>query len=200
MQDNNNSQDLNNQAEQESAGVQQTQPSVQNTPAKIDGQQQAQNAQSTDNAQEIADKGQSNPTSQGGQDNQDQLQVDPNKPTILLVEDDPLLIKMYKAKFESDGLNLLTAEDGEEGLQTATTQKPNFIILDVMMPKMSGIDLLAKLKENASTKDIGVIVLSNLSQEKESKRALELGAKEYILKASLTPSQLIQKVKQYMGQ
>jgi len=126
------------------------------------------------------------------------VQNDPTKPTILLVEDDPLLIKMYKAKFESEMFTLITAEDGEEGYKLATTRNPSFIILDVMMPKLSGIDLLAKLKQNDNTKDIGVIVLSNLSQEIESKRAIELGAKEYILKASLTPSQLIAKIKDYL--
>lgn len=119
--------------------------------------------------------------------------------TVLLVEDDPLLIKMYKAKFANEGINLLVAEDGEAGLSVATSHRPNFIVLDVMMPKMSGLDLLEKLMQNQDTKNIGVIVLSNLSQEKESKRALELGAKEYILKASLTPKELIDKIKGYLS-
>ncbi len=122
-----------------------------------------------------------------------------NNHKILLVEDDPMLIKMYSAKLKSENFDVVSAEDGEEGLEVALKEKPDLIILDVMMPKLSGIDMLAKLRADSYGKNVPVIVLSNLSQETESKRALELGAKEYLLKADLTPTQVVEKIRKYLG-
>lgn len=120
-------------------------------------------------------------------------------PKILLVEDDPLLVKMYSTKFSTDGFNVLTASDGEQGLKTALAEHPDFIILDVMMPKLSGIDMLTKLKQDPQGAQIPVLVLSNLSQEQEAKRALDLGAKEYLVKANFTPSEVVTKVRAYLA-
>lgn len=118
--------------------------------------------------------------------------------TVLLIEDDQLLIKMYETKFKSEGFNVLTAEDGEMGFDVATTQKPDIILLDMMMPKMSGTEVLAKLKATEATKNIPVIMFSNLSQEDESKKVLDMGAKEYLVKANFTPSEVVAKVKQHL--
>jgi len=117
---------------------------------------------------------------------------------ILLVEDDPLLIKMYQTKFRNEGFELIIAQDGEEGFKMADEQQPDFILLDIMMPKLSGIDLLAKLKENDKTKNIPVIVLTNLSQPKEAEKAIALGAKEYLIKADITPGEIVKKIKEYL--
>ncbi|MBP7118750.1 response regulator transcription factor [Candidatus Woesebacteria bacterium] len=120
------------------------------------------------------------------------------KHKILIVEDDPLLTKMYTTKFITEGFDVDSAADGEEGLAKATTVHPNFIVLDVMMPKLSGIDMLSRLRATEAGKDIPVIVLSNLSQEEEAKKALSLGAKEYLIKANFTPSEVVTKVRMYL--
>ncbi len=120
------------------------------------------------------------------------------KKKVLLVEDDPLLVKMYKTKFVNEGFDFLVAQDGENGLKMAQNDNPDFLILDVMMPKLSGIDLLTKLRQTERGKNLPVLVISNLSQEEEAKKALSLGAKEYLLKANLTPGEVVSKVKQYL--
>lgn len=120
-------------------------------------------------------------------------------PVILLIEDDSLLLKMYKTKLEKEGFQVLAAEDGQKGLKMALEEKVDFILLDIMMPKISGLDLLTKLRQNPKGKNIPVIVLSNLAQPEKSKKALDLGAKEFLVKANFTPSQVVAKVKQYLG-
>jgi len=130
---------------------------------------------------------------------QQAVQPQASGPIVLLIEDDPLLIKMYKTKFEAEGFRVLTAGDGEIGLKMALEQKIDFIILDVMMPKISGLDVLAKLKQNPKGQAIPVIVLSNLAEQEKAQKALQLGAKEFLVKANLTPSQVVAKVRQYLG-
>lgn len=121
-----------------------------------------------------------------------------SKKKILIIEDDPLLVKMYSTKFESEGFEVISAHDGETGLKMATETIPSLIILDIMMPKLSGLDLLKKLKANPKGKNIPVIILSNLSKEEDAKNALSLGAKEYLIKASLTPAQVVAKAKSHL--
>lgn len=116
----------------------------------------------------------------------------------MVVEDDPLLIKMYKTKMASEGFRVLTAQDGEEGLKKALAHKPDGIILDVMMPKLSGIDMLDRLRKDLHGKNIPVVIISNLSQESESNKAKELGAKEYLVKTNYTPKEVIEHLKQYI--
>jgi DNA-binding response OmpR family regulator len=125
------------------------------------------------------------------------MQEDKIKKTILLIEDDPLLVKMYKVKFEMEGFNVITAGDGEEGLQKALTEKVDFLILDVMMPKLSGFDLYKELKEKGKN-NAPTIFISNLTQEENSKQALALGAKEYLIKADYTPGEVVEKIKSYL--
>lgn len=119
-------------------------------------------------------------------------------PTILLVEDDPLLVNMYREKFENEGLKFLVAEDGEKGLKLALEEKVDILILDLILPKLSGIDLLTQLRKSEKGQNIPVIVLTNLTQSQEAEKAVELGAKEYLIKADLTPSQLVVKIKQHL--
>lgn len=119
--------------------------------------------------------------------------------TILIVEDDPLLVKMYTTKFTKEGFNVINAQDGEEGYNTAMSNKVDFMILDVMMPKMSGIDLLTKLRADVKYKDTPVIVLTNLTQKEEAVKVQTLNVKEYLVKANFTPSEVVAKVKQYLA-
>lgn len=119
-------------------------------------------------------------------------------PRILLIEDDPLLVNMYREKFENEGLSFLTAEDGEEGLKLALEGNVSMIILDLRLPKLSGIELLTQLRNNPKGKNVAVIVLTNMTDTNDAKKALALGAKEYLVKADLTPTQLVTKIKTYL--
>ena len=123
----------------------------------------------------------------------------PKKPLILLIEDDSLLIKMYKAKFIAEGFEVIIASEGESGLKMALENPVNFVILDVMMPKLSGLEVLEKLRQDPKGKIIPVVVLSNLDQEEKSKKAVQLGAKEFLVKANFTPAQIVEKVRKYLG-
>lgn len=124
--------------------------------------------------------------------------INASKKTILMVEDDPLLVKMYTAKFTKEGFNIIKAQDGEEGLKLALSQKYDLLLLDVMMPKLSGLDLLTRLRQDPKGKNITVLVFSNLTQTEETQKAMSLGAKEYLIKANLTPSELVNKVRKYL--
>jgi len=121
------------------------------------------------------------------------------KKVLLLVEDDPLLINMYQAKFSSEGFEVFTATDGEAGLTLASSEKPDIVLLDIMMPKMDGIEVLRRLKQDKNFSNIPVLMLTNLSEAAKQKEALKLGAKEFIVKANHTPTQVVDKVKQHLG-
>lgn len=113
---------------------------------------------------------------------------------ILLIEDNSIIVKMYQRKFQMEGYEVETAYDGEEGLEKAKKIKPNIILLDVMIPKIEGLEVLKKLKGDQSTKHIPVVILSNLAGE-EVKRGLQLGAKDYLVKSEFTPAQVVEKIK-----
>lgn len=119
------------------------------------------------------------------------------KKTLLIVEDDPLLTKMYKTKLESEGYGVVIAQDGLEGLNVAKKGGIDLIILDIMMPQLSGIDLLEKLRKIPKGKNIPVVVLTNLASKEEETRAASLGVKEYLVKADQTPSQLVEVIEKY---
>lgn len=119
---------------------------------------------------------------------------------ILLVDDDPLLVRMYQTKFKSEGHNVKTASDGEQAITKASEEKPDLILLDVMMPKMNGLDVLKKLKGNTGTKSIPVVMLTNVSSSEADEAAgLELGAVAYLVKANYTPKEVVQKVKEILS-
>lgn len=119
---------------------------------------------------------------------------------ILIVDDDPLLVKMYQTKFESDGYQVFTAGDGEEGLAKAKSEKPDIILLDVMMPKKNGLEVLKLLKADVVTHQTPVVMLTNVSaSEADSTNAFELGAVTYLVKASYTPKEVVQKVKEILS-
>lgn len=115
--------------------------------------------------------------------------------TVLIVEDDPVLLKMYSEKFTFDGFNVLNAKDGEEALETATTQKVDAILLDIMLPRMSGTDFLEKFRQKEKGKEVPVIALTNLTEEAEKNRAIKLGVKAYLVKAMQTPEEVVNKIK-----
>lgn len=119
---------------------------------------------------------------------------------ILLVDDDPLLVRMYQTKFELDGNKVITADDGEVALQKAEEYKPDIILLDVMMPKMDGLQVLKTLKNNSVLKNIPVVMLTNVSASySDTESGLELGAVAYLVKSNYTPKEVVQKVKEILS-
>lgn len=117
------------------------------------------------------------------------------KPTILLVEDDAALIDMYTVRIKEEGLPLLVASDGLTGLALAKEHKPAAILLDVMLPKMDGFAVLQELKKEPSTASIPVLLLTNLAQHGDMEKGKQLGAEDYVIKSSLTPGQVVEKIK-----
>lgn len=119
-------------------------------------------------------------------------------PVILVVEDDPILLKMYTEKFTNEGFKVLTAQDGESGLEVALKNKIDIILLDIMLPRISGTDLLKRLRESEKGKNILVVVLTNLTDPSEKERAINLGVKDYLVKAMQNPAQVVNRVKERM--
>lgn len=105
---------------------------------------------------------------------------------IMLVEDDSNLREIYGARLEAEGYKIVSAADGEEALAIAVKEKPDLIISDVMMPKISGFDMLDILRSTPETKDVKIIMMTALSQDEDRKRGEDLGADRYIVKSQVT--------------
>lgn len=120
------------------------------------------------------------------------------KRTILLVEDDEFLAELYATKLTLEGYKVNLALDGLKGLKLAKEKKPSLILLDILLPKLDGFGVLTELKKDQETKDIPVILLTNLSQRNEVKKGLDLGAIDYLIKAHFMPSEVVAKIKKYL--
>ncbi len=117
---------------------------------------------------------------------------------ILLIEDDPFLLSMYSSKFELENFNIVCADDGLKGLAMSKTENPDIILLDIMLPKINGFEVLKKIKENDGTKNIPVILLTNLNQKDEYELGMSLGAADYLIKAHYLPSEVVAKIKKVL--
>ena len=113
---------------------------------------------------------------------------------VLLAEDDRFLRKAAGAMLRRQGFTVLTAEDGEAALRIARAETPDLILLDLIMPKMQGFEVLKALKGDPQTSPIPVIILSNLGQESDSKAAREMGALDYWVKANLDLEELVRRI------
>ena len=118
------------------------------------------------------------------------------KPKILIIDEDRFLRKIYKNKFTRAGFEFREAISGDEGLNKVYSEKPDLILLDLMLPKKSGFDILTELKKDKSTRKIPVIILSNLAQEEDIKRVLSLGARDYLVKTEVSLSEVINRVRE----
>jgi DNA-binding response OmpR family regulator len=118
---------------------------------------------------------------------------------ILLAEDDRFLRRAAEARLRQHGLEVLTAADGEEALRLARAEQLDLILLDVIMPKLEGFEVLKLLKEDAATARIPVIVLSNLGQDRDVAQAKALGAIAYLVKANLSLQDLVDRVDAALG-
>jgi len=118
---------------------------------------------------------------------------------ILLAEDDRFLRKAAETALKRQGFTVLAAVDGEEALRMARTDAPHLILLDLIMPKLQGFEVLRALKADAATAAIPVIILSNLGQDSDVKQAMEAGAAGYFVKANLSLQDLVKRVVEVLG-
>lgn len=121
------------------------------------------------------------------------------KINVLLVEDDSFLANIYKTKFEMEGFKISISENGEIALADVKKKKPAIILLDILLPKLDGFAVLSKLKEDKDTKDIPVILLTNLGQKDDVQKGLDMGAVDYLIKAHFKPSEVVEKVKKVLS-
>jgi CheY-like chemotaxis protein len=119
--------------------------------------------------------------------------------TILLAEDDRILRKAGEATLKKKGYTVIAAVDGEDALAKAREHKPDLILLDVIMPKLQGFEVLASLKQDASTRDIPVIMLSNLQEESDIRKAADAGALGYLVKSNVQLDTLTAKVAEVLN-
>jgi DNA-binding response OmpR family regulator len=113
--------------------------------------------------------------------------------SVLVVDDDPVILRLLQVNFELEGIGVVTAPDGEEGLKLAQSDPPDLVISDIMMPKVNGLELLAALRSSPETAALPVILLSAKAQVADVQRGLELGADDYITKP-FDPLELIDRV------
>lgn len=118
---------------------------------------------------------------------------------IAIIEDDMAISQMYRLKFEAEGYEVETAENGKVGLELAEAFKPDIILLDLMMPEMTGDEMLAELRKKPWGKTVTVIILTNLGEEEAPKTLRELKVHSFIVKAEMTPRQVAERVKQALN-
>lgn len=119
---------------------------------------------------------------------------------ILLIDDDEALTTIFTAALTKEGFQVVAVNTGQEGIDKASTEAPNLILLDQVLPDLSGNDILKQLKLDEKTKNIPVIILSNFSQEELVKEAINQGAVDYVFKYQVEPKDVIEKIKRALGQ
>ncbi len=118
---------------------------------------------------------------------------------IAIIEDDPAISQMYRIKFEAEGFEVETAENGKLGLELAEKMKPDIILLDLMMPVMTGHDMLAELRKTRWGENTKIIILTNMGEQEIPDSVKALGVSAVILKADMTPRQVAELVKEQLG-
>lgn len=113
---------------------------------------------------------------------------------ILIIEDDKFLRELITRKLVNEGYQTIEAVDGEEGVRTAKAEKPDLILLDLILPGIDGFEALARIRKDQETANLPVIILSNLGQKEDIERGLKLGATDYLIKAHFSPGEIIEKV------
>lgn len=117
---------------------------------------------------------------------------------VLIIEDDNFLSDLYKIQFEKSGYKVVQSYDGLDGLSKISLENPSVVVLDLIMPELTGLEVLERLKKDSKFSDLPIVVLSNLRDEEKIKKALTLGAVGYIIKPTLTPKQVVDEVSKYI--
>ena len=121
-----------------------------------------------------------------------------HKKKILIIEDDEHISRVYEMRFLKDGYNTVLVANGEQAVEKVTSEKPNLIILDLMVPRKDGFAILEEIKKNPSTASIPVLVLSNLGGKDDQKRAIGLGANDYMVKVENSMQEVIERAKKFL--
>jgi two-component system alkaline phosphatase synthesis response regulator PhoP len=119
--------------------------------------------------------------------------------TILLADDDTVICEMYRERMLAAGFNVVEAHDGEEAIDQAKTHHPDLILLDIMMPKINGLDALSELKRDEETKHTPVIILTALPSEAEKVKQITTDFVDYVVKANTTPGDVVDKINAQLG-
>ena len=114
---------------------------------------------------------------------------------ILVIEDDKFLRELISQKLIKEGYDVVEAIDGERGVKTTKEEKPDLILLDLILPGIDGFEVLARIKSDSSVADKPVIILSNLGQKDDIEKGLKMGAVDYLIKAHFTPGEIIEKIR-----
>lgn len=123
----------------------------------------------------------------------------PGAKKILLVEDDDALASVYQTRLLAEGFDIKRVPNGEDALAAALSYKPDLILLDVMMPKVSGFDVLDILRNTPETTNVKVIMLTALSQDSDKERAESLGVDDYLVKSQVVIADVVDRIKQHLG-
>ena len=118
--------------------------------------------------------------------------------TILVVDDDPVILQLLQVNFEMEGFNVITAADGQQGVDRTRADRPDVVVSDVMMPKMSGIELVAQLKGDPDTSDIPILLLTAKAQQADIGAGMDAGADDYVTKP-FEPLDLVDRVNRLLG-
>lgn len=116
------------------------------------------------------------------------------KTPILIVEDDPMQILMYSIEFEQFNYNVLAARSGKEGLSKISSEKPNLVLLDLLLGDMKGTDILRLLQKDGIIKDINIVIMTNFTKKGLAEECMDLGARDFLVKSEFTPRELVKKV------
>jgi DNA-binding response OmpR family regulator len=116
---------------------------------------------------------------------------------ILIIEDEKILVEMYKSKLEANNFEVISAFSSEEGIKILRKEKPDLVILDMLLPKENGITFLEKIEKIKVISDIRIVVFSNYDDPETRKKAFRLGVEDYLIKTQFTPREFLEKVKEY---
>ncbi|MEK9154840.1 MAG: response regulator [Patescibacteria group bacterium] len=117
---------------------------------------------------------------------------------VLIIEDDEAISRVYSIKLNQGKAETIIASDGEEGFKKITSEKPDLILLDLMLPNKDGFWVLEEIAKHAELKKIPVLILSNLGQQADIDRAMKLGAKDYFIKTSISVNEMAEKINKYL--
>ncbi len=118
-----------------------------------------------------------------------------NMQKILIIEDDKFLRELIAQKLTKESYEVFEAIDGEEGIKKIKTEKPDLVLLDLILPGIDGFEVLSQMKKDPSLSQLPVIILSNLGQKEDIEKGINLGANDYLIKAHFTPNEIIEKIK-----
>ena len=118
--------------------------------------------------------------------------------TIMIIEDDIFVMDIYQTKLSQEGFQLISAINGVEAIKKLATETPDLILLDIVMPYMGGLEVLAEIKKDERINKIPIIMLTNLSQKEEVDTAMGLGANDFLIKSHFTPSEVLEKIEKIL--